>query len=838
MKAFFKKVIPRLIVPVVTLILVIQVLLMTQEISWGLIINTLSGLGLWQILILVVLGFLAIVPSLYNDVLLAQWQGYHLSSQELLQRSWLINVFNLNAGFLGVISVLLRRFFYRDQAKRSIKSYLQVYLLSISAILPVVGLTLLGLSLAPHQALGFERGWLLFFAGLVGVVLLLSLAKGFQFWRGLTWRVSAAFVANAWLALVVQAFLFLSCGWVAGVHLSIVQQLIIYVIGSVIALLAMTPGTWASFDVAVLVMLNFLQVDQLTGVVWLVLYRLVFNVLPLLSAIGLLIYRLAHLVNQEYRDVPRALASTVVHWLVTLAAYGLGILLVLSGTMPNWAQRIPILTTLKPWPLTYALANQLPTVILGFLLLICARGIANRVQRAYSATLTVLLLAGVYTLFYYRHWTPVILIVLVLLAVTFSRSDLYRQQFVDSWRDRIIDTLIWGALIWSYALLALQEVRLKRAQFGPGHAWAYFHWWLLGVLSIILIVVAGLVLTRYLHGERRLLGVPYQGKRVQALLAVGDNHYTNLVYLGDKRIYYYQVDGADRAALQFRVVDNFAVVMGDPFGHEEDFEAAMQAFIEDADLLDLVPVFYEVSQPVAMLAHEFGYDFFKLGEEAEIVLADFSTAGKKMQNIRSEINQADRAGYQFRIVQPPFSPELLAQLGQVSEDWLGGRDEKGFSLGFFDANYLQRWPLAILEQDGQVVAFGTLVSSKTESQMAIDLMRFNQQAPNGAMDILLVNACHYAKEQGFKIFNLGMSPLAGVGQHYQSFGRERLANLVYQFGSRIYSFEGLYHYKNKFAQQWTPRYIAYSRKSNIWMVLLGLLKIDNKGVDQAPGLED
>jgi phosphatidylglycerol lysyltransferase len=238
-----------------------------------------------------------------------------------------------------------------------------------------------------------------------------------------------------------------------------------------------------------------------------------------------------------------------------------------------------------------------------------------------------------------------------------------------------------------------------------------------------------------------------------------------------------------------------------------------------------------------MLAHEFGYDFFKLGEEAHVNLADFSTAGKKMQNIRSEMNQAGRAGFEFKVLTPPFSPEVIAQMQTISDEWLAGRDEKGYSLGFFDPNYLQRGEVAILEKDDRIEAFASLVVSHTEKQMAVDLMRFTASAPNGVMDVLFVNVFKYAKSQNYETFNLGMSPLANVGLHRQSFGRERLANLVYQFGSKVYSFEGLHHYKNKFSPTWQAMYIAYSRKSSIIAVMIGLLKVDNKGVAHAPEID-
>ncbi|WP_336206919.1 phosphatidylglycerol lysyltransferase domain-containing protein, partial [Leuconostoc suionicum] len=73
------------------------------------------------------------------------------------------------------------------------------------------------------------------------------------------------------------------------------------------------------------------------------------------------------------------------------------------------------------------------------------------------------------------------------------------------------------------------------------------------------------------------------------------------------------------------------------------------------------------------------------------------------------------------------------------DEWLAGRDEKGYSLGFFDPNYLQRGEVAILEKDDRIEAFASLVVSHTEKQMAVDLMRFTASAPNGVMDVLFVN---------------------------------------------------------------------------------------------------
>ncbi|MGL6300268.1 hypothetical protein ACR31S_11485 [Streptococcus iniae] len=39
----------------------------------------------------------------------------------------------------------------------------------------------------------------------------------------------------------------------------------------------------------------------------------------------------------------------------------------------------------------------------------------------------------------------------------------------------------------------------------------------------------------------------------------------------------------------------------------------------------------------------------------------------------------------------------------ISEDWLQGRQEKGYSVGFFDKAYLQLAPIAIVRREDGVL---------------------------------------------------------------------------------------------------------------------------------------
>lgn len=110
-----KSILSHLIIPAVTVILISQLVFMTREITWNMILETISQITWWQALLLIIFGFVTIVPTLLSDFILARWQAYNIKRTDLIQRAWLINVFNINAGFIGTVSLLLRRVFYFDQ---------------------------------------------------------------------------------------------------------------------------------------------------------------------------------------------------------------------------------------------------------------------------------------------------------------------------------------------------------------------------------------------------------------------------------------------------------------------------------------------------------------------------------------------------------------------------------------------------------------------------------------------------------------------------------------------------------------------------------------------------
>ena len=98
------------------------------------------------------------------------------------------------------------------------------------------------------------------------------------------------------------------------------------------------------------------------------------------------------------------------------------------------------------------------------------------------------------------------------------------------------------------------------------------------------------------------------------------------------------------------------------------------------------------------------------------------------------------------------------------------------------------------------------------------------------MDFLFVKLMEHYRAEGFACFNLGMAPLAGFARHPQASGWHRLAHLVYSYGEHLYNFQGLRAFKDKFAPDWQPRYLAGPSGLGTYFALGDAAALINRGL--------
>jgi phosphatidylglycerol lysyltransferase len=283
-----------------------------------------------------------------------------------------------------------------------------------------------------------------------------------------------------------------------------------------------------------------------------------------------------------------------------------------------------------------------------------------------------------------------------------------------------------------------------------------------------------------------------------------------LVFLRDKTLLF---DETREGFLMYGVQGNSWIALGGPVGAHPTHRDLIRTFLERVDDYGGQPVFYQLPPDRLHLFADYGLTFAKLGEEARVALGAFSLDGAARKPLRLAVNRFEKAGGSFRVVPPEEVPRRLPELRRVSDAWLEGKRaaEKGFSLGFFDPDYLRRFPLGLLELDGELAAFVNLWPGAGKEELSVDLMRFSDAGPRNVnlMDVVLTHLMLWGRAEGYRWFNLGMAPLSGLEITAVSPMWTKLGSFLYRHGTAFYNFEGLRQYKSKFDPVWEPRYLAY-----------------------------
>jgi phosphatidylglycerol lysyltransferase len=346
-------------------------------------------------------------------------------------------------------------------------------------------------------------------------------------------------------------------------------------------------------------------------------------------------------------------------------------------------------------------------------------------------------------------------------------------------------------------------------------------WWrfeLFGEASRFLRASVGAAVVVLLAALARLLGhaphdvappTPPDLDDAARVIAAQPSTAANLVFVRDKGVIF---NGARDGFVMYGVQGRSWVALGDPVGPPAVHAELIRAFLERADDFGGWPVFYEIGASGLHRYVDAGMTFVKLGEEALVELPGFSLHGSDGARFRQALRHLEREGGTFRVLAASDVPSHLPALRRVSDEGLGGKHtaEKGFSLGYFDESYLRRFPVAIVERGGEIMAFANLWPSGDRGELSTDLMRFSLQAPKGVMEALLVHVMLWGREGGYQRFSLGMAPLSGFEHSPLASLWHRTGAFVYEHGEAVYGFQGLRAFKEKFHPTWQPRYLAYA----------------------------
>jgi phosphatidylglycerol lysyltransferase len=295
--------------------------------------------------------------------------------------------------------------------------------------------------------------------------------------------------------------------------------------------------------------------------------------------------------------------------------------------------------------------------------------------------------------------------------------------------------------------------------------------------------------------------------RARAIVAHSSSTSGNLVLLRDKSLMF---SDSGNSMLMYGVSGRSWIALGDPVGRKNEIGELVWRFREESDRHGGWTVFYQVKPENLPVYIDLGLTLLKLGEEAIVPLDSFDLVGSARKGFRRTLKEVRQDGAMFSVVAGDCVAKLIPQMRSVSDDWLKTRKarEKGFSLGSFTHEYIAQFPVAVAMCDDRVAAFANLWTTDDRSEISVDLMRYSSDAPTSVMEFLLIELMLWAKDKGYRRFNLGMAPLSGLANRTLAPLWNRAASIVYSQGEQFYNFQGLRRYKEKFDPVWEPRYLA------------------------------
>jgi phosphatidylglycerol lysyltransferase len=544
----------------------------------------------------------------------------------------------------------------------------------------------------------------------------------------------------------------------------------------------------------------------------LVAYRIAYYLVPLVAAVLLLAaYEVAarrSAMGRVGRALGRWAPGVVPHALAT-ATFLAGVVLLVSGSTPAVGERLAWLRSAVPLPLLEL--SHFTGSLAGVGLLLLARGLQRRLDAAWMLAAVLLGVGVVASLLKGLDWEEALFLSLVLASLVGCRREFDR-------RAALLDAPLSAP--WTVAMLlvvvgvgCLLLVVYRHVEY-TNDLWWRFEFEGDAPRSLRAAVGAAVLLATF--GVSRLLRAappeavpptPADRERVAAIVAGSPDAAAHLALLGDKS---FLMSESGRAFVMYAVSRRAWVALGDPVGPPEEARELAWRFRELGDRHGGLTVFYEVGTQHLPVYLDLGLSLLKLGEEARVALAGFSLEGHGRKALRAAHRHAEREGCHFEIVPAGGVGPLLDELRGVSDAWLAERSmrEKGFSLGFFAPDYIRGSPVAVVRREGRITAFANLWFGAEHEELSVDLMRHLPDGPTGLMDYLFVELMLWGRREGYRWFNFGMAPLAGLEDRALAPLWHRAGAFVFRHGQHFYGFEGLRQYKQKFEPEWTPRYLA------------------------------
>jgi len=288
----------------------------------------------------------------------------------------------------------------------------------------------------------------------------------------------------------------------------------------------------------------------------------------------------------------------------------------------------------------------------------------------------------------------------------------------------------------------------------------------------------------------------------------------------------YWFSATGQSFIAYRVIAGIALTTGVPVGPGSQNAAVFEEFTQFCAGQGWTPCFYSVPVSLRDLAASRGWGSVQVAQETILPLDAVSFKGKKFQDIRTAMNNADKAGIRAEwttYASAPFS--VLAQIQEISEEWVADKKmpEMGFTLGGLDElDDPDVRVLLAIDGSGRVHAVASwlpVFGNGTVEGWTLDFMRRRSTGFRAGIEFLIASAALRLKDEGYGFISLSGAPLARPGQQApgapaqpepQAAGSlDKLLDWLSATLEPVYGFRSLLAFKAKFQPRYEPLYMLY-----------------------------
>lgn len=753
-----------------------------------------------------------------------QYIGKRLPPASIALGSFLAYAFGNTIGLSALSGGAVR---YRIYTSLGLDGYDVAAISSYVAVAYGIGATMIGLgalavhpaalagvtALAPETLQLLAAGLLAAMAGTIAIVTL----RGASVWIGrfeirapsfgqVLWQIGFSLIDVSMASLALYVLL-------PSADLGFATFVAVFAVATMAGVVSHVPGGIGVFESVIIAALgNSIPVsDAVTG---LLLFRLIYFLLPFVLALvllslseiwmatgrsSLLFQRLGPVLQAGQSIIPLAMG------MVVLAS---GLFMMFSGLLRNPTFDADRLERLLP--LVLVEGGALLSSVLGSALVVLALGLFRRSRAAFWLVLATLGLSVLAALLHGGDLDRAAILGGLMLILWPCRREFYRAA-------RLTQGVMSPHWIL-FTLAILVSIGLTWFIVHRSAPWSGAMWWqfsladggpralraaLTGSVFLTLALLFAAMKTR--HRPTTEL-TPEALQCAEAILRAHGTAADLRAITGDKQLMFSE---NGEAVLSYARRGASWVALGAPVGPPAARESLAWDFHDAARAAHATPVFYEAPDRFQRQSVEMGLALHKMGEEAVVRLRSVALIGPQHARQRAMHERGQQDGLSFEFVLPPYAPSLLATLDNISRAWLaarGGR-EKRFATGFFDRDWLQRFPLALVRRHGAIVGFANLPMTDRRS-VALDMLRTRPDTPPGTADFLLVGAMLHLAREGFREMSLGVAPLAGVAARPASDPWARFAALIHRRGDRGYDVEQVRRAMARFDPEWQPRYLC------------------------------